>query len=79
MTDPFEESLKDLLRQPSVKHDDHACLGRVLKKANRQRGIGLLFDLFGHWLTVLLIGIDKGASNLAARSPSKTETDTAND
>lgn len=49
MRDPFEESLRDLLNKPSV-HDDDACLGRVLKTANRQVGAGDLFALIGHWL-----------------------------
>lgn len=41
MHDPFEESLRDLLKaSPSGNDrddlDDAACLGRVLKTANRQ-------------------------------------------
>ncbi len=41
MHDPFEESLRDLLKaSPSGNdrddRDDAACLGRVLKTANRQ-------------------------------------------
>ena len=35
MYDPFEESLRDLLKSSSAEHDDDATLGRVLKTANR--------------------------------------------
>ena len=33
MHDPFEESLRDLLKSPTSSHDDDACLHRVLKTA----------------------------------------------
>ena len=50
MHDPFEESLRDLLKaSPSGNdrddRDDAACLGRVLKTANRQVGAGDLLSL----------------------------------
>ncbi|MCY1183000.1 hypothetical protein D3C76_312520 [compost metagenome] len=65
MHDPFEESLRDLLRMPPEQPDDEARLGRVLKTANRQVGAGDLFSLMGHWLEALLIGISKGVPHLA--------------
>ncbi len=43
MHDPFEESLRDMLNSSSSSRDDDACLGRVLKTANRQVGAGVLF------------------------------------
>ena len=58
MRDPFEES-RDLLNKPSV-HDDDACLGRVLKTANRQVGAGDLFALIGHWLQALMMAANSG-------------------
>ena len=50
MYDPFEESLRDLLKSSSAEHDDDATLGRVLKTANRQVGVGDLFVLLGRGL-----------------------------
>jgi hypothetical protein len=44
MHDPFEESLRDLLKSPTSIHDDDACLHRVLKTANRQVGVGRCVD-----------------------------------
>lgn len=64
MHDPFEESLRDLLNKPSV-HDDDACLGRVLKTANRQVGAGDLFALVGHCLEALLMAVNSGSRHLA--------------
>lgn len=60
MQDPFEQSLRDLLNAPST-HDDDACLGRVLKTANRQVGAGDLFGLAGRWLQVLGLAVSRGA------------------
>ena len=67
MHDPFEESLRDLLKaSPSGNdRDDAACLGRVLKTANRQVGAGDLFSLIGHWFQALSIGVSRGAAHLA--------------
>ncbi|MCY1268083.1 hypothetical protein D3C76_861050 [compost metagenome] len=65
MHDPFEESLRDLLRMPPERPDDEKRLGRVLKTANRQVGAGDLFSLMGHWLEALVIGVSKGAAHLA--------------
>jgi len=61
MGDPFEESLRDMLKTQSG-HDDDACLDRVLKTANRQVGAGDLFGLMGHWLQTLMIVLSSGAS-----------------
>ncbi|SDH79048.1 hypothetical protein SAMN05216272_103119 [Pseudomonas panipatensis] len=65
MHDPFEESLRDLLRMPAEQPGDDVRLGRVLKTANRQVGAGDLFSLMGHWLEALAIGVTRGAAHLA--------------
>nr|WP_251702163.1 CrfX protein [Pseudomonas boanensis] len=65
MHDPFEESLRDLLKAPSSDHDDDATLGRVLKTANRQVGAGDLFGLMGHWLEAMMIALNNGSPHLA--------------
>ncbi|MFC3607365.1 CrfX protein [Stutzerimonas tarimensis] len=54
MRDPFEDSLREMLNEPSG-HDDDACLERVLQTANRQVGAADLFALVGHWCEVFLI------------------------
>ncbi|SPZ05497.1 CfrX protein [Pseudomonas aeruginosa] len=69
MHDPFEESLRDLLKASAPQPDDDARLGRVLKTANRQVGAGDLFSLMGHWLQALMIGINNGSPHLAPVSP----------
>jgi len=73
MTDPFEESLRDMLKAES-RHDDDACLDRVLKTANRQVGAGDLFGLMGHWLQTLMIVLSSGTSR-ARTTPSAQTTD----
>lgn len=65
MHDPFEESLRDLLKSPSSSHDDDACLHRVLKTANRQVGAGDLFALMGHWVGALMIALNNGSAHVA--------------
>ena len=67
MHDPFEESLRDLLKaSPSGQdRDDDACLGRVLKTANRQVGAGDLFSLLGRWSQALLIAVNNGSAHVA--------------
>jgi len=67
MHDPFEESLRDLLQaSPSGKdRDDDACLGRVLKTANRQVGAGDLFSLLGRWSQALMIAVNNGSAHVA--------------
>ncbi len=77
MYDPFEESLRDLLKV-SVEHDDDAALGRVLKVVNRQVGIGDLFVLFGRGLKATMIALNNGSAHLApvsrrTRSANKVE------
>jgi hypothetical protein len=59
MRDPFEESLRDLLRGEAAEPADSARLDRVLKAANRQVGAGDLFKLLGHWLEALMIGVER--------------------
>ena len=54
MHDPFEQSLRDMLNASPSNRDDDACLGRVLKTANRQVGAGDLFGLLGRWLPALV-------------------------
>lgn len=75
MHDPFEESLRELLNSAPSAHDDEACLGRVLKTANRQVGAGELFRLMGHWLQALMIAVDRHAPARpqAPRSPQRTD------
>lgn len=66
MHDPFEESLRDLLKaSPSGKDRDDACLGRVLKTANRQVGAGDLFSLLGRWSQALMIAVNNGSAHVA--------------
>ncbi len=80
MHDPFEESLRDLLKSPASNHDDDACLHRVLKTANRQVGAGDLFALMGHWLSALMIALNNGSAHVAPvsrRKPSIRSTDKA--
>ncbi|MNP36396.1 hypothetical protein D3C76_1297830 [compost metagenome] len=67
MHDPFEEPLRDLLKaSPSGRErDDDACLGRVLKTANRQVGAGDLFSLLGRWSQALMIAVNNGSAHVA--------------
>ncbi|TRX76475.1 CrfX protein [Pseudomonas mangiferae] len=80
MRDPFEESLRDLLKTSSSVHDDDATLGRVLKTANRQVGAGDLFSLMGHWFSALMIALNNGSAHLAPvsrRTPASRSADKA--
>ncbi|MDP3816959.1 CrfX protein [Pseudomonas sp.] len=72
MHDPFEESLRDLLKSSESNHDDDACLHRVLKTANRQVGAGDLFTLMGHCLGALMIALNSGAAHLSPVSRHKS-------
>lgn len=65
MRDPFEESLRDLLRASPSAHDDDATLGRVLKTANRQVGAGDLFSLLGHWFEAVMIALNNGSAHVS--------------
>ena len=65
MHDPFEESLRDMLKSSSSSRDDDACLGRVLKTANRQVGAGVLFGLLGRWCEALMIAVNNGSAHVA--------------
>ena len=80
MHDPFEESLRDLLKaSPSGQdRDDAACLGRVLKTANRQVGAGDLFALMGHWAGALMLALNNGSAHVAPVSRRKTTDSTVN-
>lgn len=79
MHDPFEESLRDLLQSSSAEHDEDACLGRVLKTANRQVGAGDLFSLVGHWMEALMIALNNGSAHIAptSRAPSSRSANKA--
>ncbi len=80
MPDPFEESLRDLLKSSASSHDDDACLHRVLKTANRQLGAGDLFGLLGHWFDALMIALSQGRGHVAPvtrRTPFPRSTDKA--
>ncbi|QEY58490.1 CrfX protein [Pseudomonas sp. C27(2019)] len=62
--DPFEQSLRDMLKAPETLGSDDVSLDRVLKKANRQQGAGAIFGLFGRALESVLIGINNGSEHL---------------
>ncbi|MBC3949585.1 MULTISPECIES: CrfX protein [Pseudomonas] len=74
MHDPFEESLRDMLKSSSSSRDDDACLGRVLKTANRQVGAGVLFSLMGRWTEAMMIALNNGSSHVAPVSRKKNST-----
>ncbi len=78
MHEPFEESLRYLLKSPSSTHDDDACLHRVLKTANRQVGAGDLFALMGHWAGALMLALNNGSAHVAPVSRRKTTDSTVN-
>ncbi|WP_017938462.1 hypothetical protein [Zestomonas thermotolerans] len=65
MRDPFEESLRDLLKVSPATHDDDAALGRVLKTANRQVGAGDLFSMLGHWFEAIMRALNSGSAHIA--------------
>ena len=65
MHDPFEQSLREMLKAPPSNRDDDACLGRVLKTANRQVGAGDLFSLLGRWSQALMIAVNNGSAHVA--------------
>ena len=65
MHDPFEQSLRDMRNASPSSRDDDACLGRVLKTANRQVGAGDLFSLLGRWSQGLLIAVNNGSAHVA--------------
>lgn len=80
MHDPFEESLRDLLKSAPTAHDDERTLGRVLKTANRQVGAGDLFSLVGHWFEAMMLALNGGAAHIAPvsrRTPSVRSADKA--
>lgn len=74
LPDPFEQSLRDMLKPTQGATNDDASLDRVLKKANRQVGAGAVFSLFGRALESVLIALSRGSehikpvSNLSARN-----------
>lgn len=62
--DPFEQSLRDMLKAPETHANDEVSLDKVLKKANRQLGAGAVFSLFGRALESVLIGLNNGSEHL---------------
>ncbi len=76
MYDPFEESLRDLLKADPAQHDDGETLDRVLKTANRQVGMGDLFGLMGRSLEALMIALNSGSAHVMPTS--RTQQKTAN-
>ncbi|MCX7080777.1 MAG: CrfX protein [Pseudomonas sp.] len=79
MHDPFEQSLRDMLNATPSNRDDDACLGRVLKTANRQVGAGDLFSLLGRWLPALMIALNNGSAHVSPVSRLKPSARTAAD
>ncbi|KAF1029892.1 MAG: hypothetical protein GAK37_01565 [Pseudomonas sp.] len=77
MHDPFEQSLRDMLNASPSNRDDDACLGRVLKTANRQVGAGVLFGLFGRWLPALMMALNNGSAHVSSVSRRKPVARTA--
>ena len=71
MHDPFEQSLREMLKAEPSNRDDDACLGRVLKTANRQVGAGDLFSLLGRWMQALMIALNSGSAHIAPVSRRK--------
>ena len=65
MQDPFEESLRNMLRSSASEHDDARTLDRVLRTANRQVGAGDLFSLVGHWFEALMLALNSASDHLA--------------
>ena len=64
MQDPFEQSLRDMLKTSDAQAYNDVSLDKVLKKANRQLGAGAVFSLFGRALESVLIGLSSGSEHL---------------
>lgn len=64
MQDPFEQSLREMLKTADTDSHDPTSLDKVLKKANRQVGAGAVFALFGRALESVLIGLSRGSEHL---------------
>lgn len=62
--DPFEQSLRELLRDSGRAPNEHAAIERVLKTANRQIGVGALFALLGRGFFAVLLGLNSAAPHL---------------
>ena len=77
MHDPFEQSLREMLKAPTSNRDDDACLGRVLKTANRQVGAGDLFGLLGRWVPALMMALNNGSAHVSPVSRRKPLARTA--
>jgi len=73
--DPFEQSLRQLLREESGQPDEREAIERVLKTANRQIGVGALFALFGRAFYGLLLGLDRASGHLKPVSRLQAQDD----
>lgn len=62
--DPFEQSLRDMLKPQQAQTESDASLDKVLKKANRQVGAGAVFSLFGRALESVLIALNNGSEHI---------------
>ena len=76
MHDPFEQSLREMLKAEPSNRDDDACLGRVLKTANRQVGAGDLFSLLGRWMQALMIALNSGSAHIQVKPSAIVEITT---
>lgn len=65
MHDPFEASLRKLLREPSAEPAEHDRLHRVLKTASRKTSLGDLLRLPGHWFEALMLAFNRGTTRQA--------------
>lgn len=76
MQDPFEESLRNMLRSFPVEHDEARTLDRVLRTANRQVGAGSLFSLAGHWFAAIMLAISSASDHLVpvSRNPGSSRS-----
>lgn len=73
--DPFEQSLRQLLREQSGQQDEREAIERVLKTANRQIGAGALFVLLGRAFYGLMLGLNSAAANLKPVSRLQVQDD----
>lgn len=62
--DPFEQSLRQLLRDEPPQPDQRTAIKRVLRTANRQVGTGALFSLLGRGFLGLLLGLNHASAHL---------------
>ena len=61
--DPFENSLRELLREQGGRPQTDKVLRRVLKTANRRTGMGALLMLSGRALESVLVGLEYASAH----------------